>query len=96
MSQHAQSAVPLLPIPKFTLAGTKQSNDGFIQPPLPPLLRRSLMESEVTAEPMTLEQQVEYWQERFFAEQDEKVALINQLNAIERIIHPAALTQEEP
>jgi hypothetical protein len=54
------------------------------------------MESEVTAEPMTLEQQVEYWQERFFAEQDEKVALINQLNAIERIIHPAALTQEEP
>jgi hypothetical protein len=43
--------------------------------------------SESTAEPMPLDKQVEYWQERFFAEQDEKARLINQLVAIQKVLN---------
>lgn len=35
---------------------------------------------------LTIEQQVDYWQERFFAEQDEKISLLNQLLVIRKVL----------
>lgn len=35
---------------------------------------------------MTLEQQVDYWQERYFALSDEHAELLNQLQAIQAIL----------
>jgi hypothetical protein len=49
---------------------------------------------EVTAQPMTKDEQIEYWMNRFFAEQDEKAALLNQVLEIQRIL--AAPIQEKP
>jgi hypothetical protein len=43
-------------------------------------------QAEVNAEPMTKDEQIDYWQERFFAEQDEKAALLNQVLEIQRIL----------
>ena len=37
-------------------------------------------------EPPTKDEQINYWMERCFKEQDEKVALLNQLLAIRQIL----------
>jgi hypothetical protein len=43
---------------------------------------------------MSKDELIDYWMERAFAAEDEKVAVINQLIAIQRVLSDAALSDE--